>query len=463
MEFPAESSGPELDFEHLEQLKEQLGDPDAQVRKDAVYQLEHGVRPVHRRQLENWLKHRDPLVRNTARRGLDRLEVINLQVSGKKQIEHRRAWRAEIGLSWKRNRRAVLAGLLAGILMVLINLLIQQWRTIRDELDLRVGESLFFAGRPVEALASIEKFLATHPDHPGALARKIDVLMQSGRMLEVESLLLRLEAATDRDARYLRFGLKRMLREGRFAEGLKIFETLPETIVRDPQVRLEGLLTRWMAAAGNRVELSAIELAVAELVAEHPEYRGAQLLRAQLEQALGRTDIAMVRVNDLLVLQPRDAKSLALRGALHLSAGRYKLAEQDLEAALNAGESAPETRFNLALALEKQGRSADALYEYNQLLENVPEDPDTLLNRAVLHADAGDRHEEMKDYAMLNRLAGEKNPGLYFNAGLNRLEAGDSSAARRFFSRVQGSGSLQDQACKLLENIPESKDSEAVR
>lgn len=141
------------------------------------------------------------------------------------------------------------------------------------------------------------------------------------------------------------------------------------------------------------------------------------LLMGCATASTGKRQVAPVRPE---VPAPRAVEVPREAGAEDFNAGVAAFAEQDFEAAaehfrtaLDRGAEPANTGFNLALALERQGRIADAETAYRAVLEDAPGHRESLLNLGALLRGA----ERFEEAAALYRAALEL-PALSWDAAL---------------------------------------------
>ncbi|NJK60122.1 MAG: tetratricopeptide repeat protein [Oscillatoriales cyanobacterium SM2_1_8] len=109
------------------------------------------------------------------------------------------------------------------------------------------------------------------------------------------------------------------------------------------------------------------------LVQKKPGDRRAWLLLGNLELQLGQTQAAQTSLQRALALgRTDDPEVLGLLGVAHSQGGDFGAGIGYLRQALVAAPTAIETRYNLALALQKNGDGAAAQAEYETLVEQVP-------------------------------------------------------------------------------------------
>jgi predicted O-linked N-acetylglucosamine transferase (SPINDLY family) len=109
------------------------------------------------------------------------------------------------------------------------------------------------------------------------------------------------------------------------------------------------------------------------LVKKKPGDRRAWLLLGNLELQLGQAAAAQKALQRALALGPaNDPEVLGLLGVAHSQSGDLAAGIDYLRQALGAAPTAVETRYNLALALQKNGEGAAAQTEYETLVQQEP-------------------------------------------------------------------------------------------
>jgi tetratricopeptide (TPR) repeat protein len=191
-----------------------------------------------------------------------------------------------------------------------------------DRIDFLRGRALQEAGRPAQAKAALDVYLAQHPGHVAALVARARALRALGEYL----------AAVEDFSRAI--------------------ERSPRP---DPDMYLER--ARVQVAAGETVQaIAGIDAAIARL----GPIPALQLLAVDLDVQQGGVDDALARLDALAARSPRKETWLARRGEILAQAGRPDAARTAYVAALSAIEALPpDTRRTKAIAdLEGQVRSA---------------------------------------------------------------------------------------------------------
>ncbi len=180
-------------------------------------------------------------------------------------------------------------------------------------------------------------------------------------------------------------------------------------------------------------------------VAVLAEIRGAQALMAQ-----GKAGEALARLRAIGEAGPGVA---ALRAAAAVNAGEPEAAERDARRVLAASPDRSDVRIVLALALDAQGRSPEALAVLRELPGDVPLDAGLALRLAAAEAEAGELDTALRRLA----LAVEhhpRDPDLARSHGQRLAGAGRPEAALAAFEAAlaleSDSSVLQNDVARAL-------------
>lgn len=193
-----------------------------------------------------------------------------------------------------------------------------------------------------------------------------------------------------------------------------------------------------------------------------------QLQRGELDGALASFERA-------IGLEPSRAAYRAAKGGALFGLGRYPEAERALRKALHLDKKDVEIRGNLALALEQQGKSEEALEQYGLALELAPDFEAARVNRGGLLMALGRYEEALANNSTLLELRPVW-PLAHFNRGDTLLALGEwkealksfdqalelqSDYARAHFNRavalsMLGDFSLADEAFEATRRLDES-------
>lgn len=101
---------------------------------------------------------------------------------------------------------------------------------------------------------------------------------------------------------------------------------------------------------------------------------------------------------------PSDADAYLYRGAVYYARGDYENAASDFIRAAELDKNADEARYDLALALERQGKAKEARQAYEQLLKKKPLLSEAYYNAALLAMEDKDYRAAEKNLAEVLRL-----------------------------------------------------------
>jgi putative PEP-CTERM system TPR-repeat lipoprotein len=273
-----------------------------------------------------------------------------------------------------------------------------------------IARALVGLGRRVQAREALERALAQEPSHMGAASLLAKLALESGRPEEALAIAERLEVVHPESA------VPSMLRgdvhaaRAQYGEAAKDYAAaLARAPDRGLVVRLYDV-RRAAGAAGARDPLT-------DWLAAHPDDVPVRLVLGQAQQDAGNLDAAIAEYERVLGAWPDNA--VALNNLAWLYAGRHDeralaMAERAHAAAPDAGEvtdtlgwllvqrgdirralsllrdaaerspDVPEIRYHLAVALVRDGATAEARTLLNGLLESPAEFESKSQARALL-------------------------------------------------------------------------------
>jgi Flp pilus assembly protein TadD len=161
-------------------------------------------------------------------------------------------------------------------------------------------------------------------------------------------------------------------------------------------------LGSFYARRGQTAEAEMEYLAALRL---SPHYSPAAANLADLYRQLGREPDGESILRKALMTSPNDA---GLRHALGLSLVRQKLLEQALDQLRQASELEPDSvrySYVYAVALDSNGRRAEAIALLKNSLERHPDDLDTLVALVVFNREAGDTEAALEFALRLTEIA----------------------------------------------------------
>lgn len=188
--------------------------------------------------------------------------------------------------------------------------------------------------------------------------------------------------------------------------GLRIKAIGNEVAVRQGDAQWEvpsGQLLMDFEVAGAPGSVAFLEH-VAEADANAEDDSAAAFARAEALEADNPT-AAMAAYRELLARSPAHADAATNLAAMLCGSGRAPEAEAVARRTLAALPGAPLLWFNLAIALEDQGRTAQALEAYEHCLKLDAQQADAHFNAARLHEQMGRSREALRHYSAYRRLS----------------------------------------------------------
>jgi GT2 family glycosyltransferase/glycosyltransferase involved in cell wall biosynthesis/tetratricopeptide (TPR) repeat protein/SAM-dependent methyltransferase len=193
-------------------------------------------------------------------------------------------------------------------------------------------------------------------------------------------------------------------------------------------------------------DLAAAAAAWRQALAGKPDFVEARLVLASLLQDTGHASEAVGVLAELVALDPRSARAVALLGAAQCRAGDLAAAHPSLSRALELAPDDVQILCDLAVVELRQGQSASALSRLERAARLAPEDAALAQHIARLRTEAGQAEaamEQLRAYlgrhpgelpvmgALLDILiaAGRHDEGRTLAAAILRLDPGHARAA----------------------------------
>ena len=114
--------------------------------------------------------------------------------------------------------------------------------------------------------------------------------------------------------------------------------------------------------------------------------------------------LALAKLRAVLVYDPNHADAYTVRGAVHARQGRTKEALADYERAMQLDPRSPEPVFNRGLLRLRQGQHAQAVQDFTRAIELEPREPSGYRGRAEAYRGLGDAARARRDEEQADRL-----------------------------------------------------------
>ncbi|MEZ5355990.1 MAG: tetratricopeptide repeat protein [Bryobacteraceae bacterium] len=163
--------------------------------------------------------------------------------------------------------------------------------------------------------------------------------------------------------------------DGEYAEAESYYARLEKILPDDEEVLFRLGLTRlYLEEPEGAVE------AFDACIRRKPGWKEAQLNRGLALAACGRHAEAKAMLNRVLESDPRSEEALCGLAAVAVESADWDTALAVRKQLLEARGSLPELTYNLALALDQQGRTEEAIRFYCEAIKERPKFPEALLN-----------------------------------------------------------------------------------
>jgi tetratricopeptide (TPR) repeat protein len=202
-----------------------------------------------------------------------------------------------------------------------------------------------------------------------------------------------------------------------------------ELLVRES--RSPSFLLQQAAAADVNTNAEWREYLISRALELEPDNADALSELAALHHALRRFDRALPLLTRLRQLRPDDPQVAADIGRCLSGLRRYAEAEPQLRAAL-AGRDDANTRYDLALVLDRTGRVREAITEYRRALDRNPSHRGALNNLGIALARGGRLADALQQFERLV-TADPGNPDAHANFAALLQSVGQRERAVREF------------------------------
>ena len=255
-----------------------------------------------------------------------------------------------------------------------------------------LGTVYLALGRPLEAVAELDRALAANPTLPWALAHRGDAHRRAGRydlaLADLDQALLL--DPDDAFALATRGTLSRDL--GRYDEAVA---DLGRALAIDPEVPwvLAARGLAYQRAGRNDAALADLDHALRL----QPDLGWALAARGAVRRELGDNAQALADLDRAVALEPRSAWIRAERGVVHRLMARYDRALADLDRALELDPEQPWALTQRAITLRVMEHHDKALRDLNKAVELDPESAWIRVERGITHRLLGHLGRSMSD------------------------------------------------------------------
>jgi tetratricopeptide (TPR) repeat protein len=147
----------------------------------------------------------------------------------------------------------------------------------------------------------------------------------------------------------------------------------------------EALTATAIQEAGESLNESAVPL-LDEAVKLDPKNAVAYAKLGEIHDAKGRNDQALINFEKALAIEPEFTSLYLPVGIAYVEAGKIPEGENYLNKATAAGLDSSEAKFARITILTKQGKDAEALAMYDEILKTEPNNAQAHYQKGVLHA-----------------------------------------------------------------------------
>jgi putative PEP-CTERM system TPR-repeat lipoprotein len=269
---------------------------------------------------------------------------------------------------------------------------------------------------------------------PGQLAPRLSLIMHllnAGSPEKATAEVATMEATAPRDPRMLYAKALILVRQQQFPAAkqavLQVLKAAPEHV---PSLTLAGI------AALNTGALAEAESHLRKAVFNEPQALGAKRLLATTHLRMGKTDVALSEVNELLKVS-QDAATLALAGEAHLANGDAAAAARNYELAKALAPKDTSVRTRLGQVRFAAGEPERAISELEAVSAADAKDYQADLALIANYLRKRDADRALAAVRALERKQPE-NPLTYNLRGATLILKRDLAGARASFERALG-------------------------
>jgi len=304
-------------------------------------------------------------------------------------------------------------------------------------------------GDAARAESYFQQSLASNPDFADALLELANLRIAARKLQEAESLLRHFVRVSQNPATgYYKLAMvERSLHDTAAADrDLNVFKTLSRSASAGPlpyQHLFDYLDNRAQLPSAERSQLDFDQLT--SEVKQHPDQPEDLYLLAEAYLKSGKVDEAKNTIAALDKISAGDFRTLTGTGVLLARYNLYDSAIEHFQAALKANPDSDEVKFDLANALFRARRYAEALDAAGNISAAGQKDDAYLALLGDIYAHVGDAAHASEIY----RSAISRNPDNdqdYLSLALIQLRSGDLPGAKKTLqsgqSRIPGSGKV---------------------
>ncbi|NPV75977.1 MAG: tetratricopeptide repeat protein [Anaerolineae bacterium] len=359
-----------------------------------------------------------------------KLAEINLEVDLAYQLMEKvlAFWPTEAGLHVKAAKLAEIAGHKGSQL--------SHWKEActldPDNMDalLGFGESLYHAGKIVEAVQQLVKVRAMNPENESGLSLLARAYFQQGSLADAlecsEQVLKRNPVNTDM-----------VMLAGEIASSLgdleKAFSYAKNFVKLDPQnprgllflahiLILQGKAEDALTVLEHTVNMIGPDVAVL-------------LQRARLIETLRGPQVALPYFEDLARLDPENAEVLCCLAKIQMESKQFDKAEETLHQALRITPTNPELNLMLGRLQKTQGHLDKALYYLSEAVRSSPVDVEPYLELANAYQERKEYQQALALYQQAIKIA-PKDDRAYYQSAVVMREVKDYPGAEAMLRKA---------------------------
>lgn len=264
------------------------------------------------------------------------------------------------------------------------------------------------SGRLSEAIEDYSQVLLLRPAHIYALLNRASLWEASG---EAESAIADLDQLLEADQSHggaLLLRGRLLCRQGRRDEAIADLERSRRTAVWDRDDRINRI---WLRIE-LRHDFDAAESEIAQEIEADPHSLAVRHVRGCLRASAGHTGSAREDFEFIASQTGEGREERCYRSYALMGIRRWKDATEEFARYLEIAPDDHQARQQRAWGLLYLGEIDRSLLEWNELVRRAPGDPEPLVYRAKLHADAGRYHEAVEDLRMALRHSPTSTLGL---------------------------------------------------